>query len=50
MVPLLKELPDMYPIGNHPMFPGKRIYTDQSTGWHWDLTELRLNVWALQMV
>jgi len=40
----LKELQEKYPIGNHPRFPTKRIYA--SGGLFWELTSLRLQVWA----
>ncbi|KAJ8584983.1 hypothetical protein M405DRAFT_844819 [Rhizopogon salebrosus TDB-379] len=33
-----------YPIGNHPLFPNKRIYA--KGGMFWELTSLRLDVWA----
>ncbi|KAG2157039.1 hypothetical protein DEU56DRAFT_750243 [Suillus clintonianus] len=38
------ELEHRYPIGDHPLFPNKRIYT--KGGLFWDLTPLRLDVWA----
>ncbi|KAI6150461.1 hypothetical protein BKA82DRAFT_4352310 [Pisolithus tinctorius] len=40
----LKELQDKYPVGNHPRFPNKRIYA--SGGLFWELTPLRLQIWA----
>lgn len=40
----LKQLEERYPIGNHPHFPAKRIYT--SGGLFWELTPIHLQVWA----
>ncbi|KDR71134.1 hypothetical protein GALMADRAFT_102840 [Galerina marginata CBS 339.88] len=48
--PAVKQLEEKYPIGNHPRFPGKRVFTDSSTGWAWDLTDVRLNIWATHIV
>ncbi|KAG1766256.1 hypothetical protein EDD22DRAFT_844993 [Suillus occidentalis] len=38
------ELEHCYPIGNHPLFPNKRIYV--KNGMFWELTSLHLNVWG----
>ncbi|KAG2744235.1 hypothetical protein P692DRAFT_20643847, partial [Suillus brevipes Sb2] len=38
------ELQRRYPIGNHPLFPDKRIYA--KGGLFWDLSPVRLDVWA----
>ncbi|KIJ97344.1 hypothetical protein K443DRAFT_9995 [Laccaria amethystina LaAM-08-1] len=43
---MVTELKGKYPIRNHPLFPRTCIYTDLSTKWNWDLTEIHLNVWA----
>ncbi|KAF8430636.1 hypothetical protein L210DRAFT_3651662 [Boletus edulis BED1] len=39
-----KQLEDQFPIRNHILFPDKRVYT--KNGLFWDLTSLRLDVWA----
>lgn len=39
-----------YPENNHPLFPDKRIYTDLATNAHFDLTDMRINVWAAHLV
>jgi len=44
------ELEEKYPVDNNPLFPGKHIYTDPKTGFHWELTSGRLNVWAAHLV
>jgi len=40
----LQQLEEKYPVGNHLCFPNKRIYA--SDGLYWELTQLRLQVWA----
>ena len=35
--PKWSELEATYPIDNDPLFPGKQIYTDPSTGFQFDL-------------
>jgi hypothetical protein len=47
--PAREQLEALYPVDNHPRFPGKRIYTN-SSGTHWDLSTTRLNVWAAHLV
>jgi hypothetical protein len=42
------ELQRRYPIGNHPLFPDKRIYA--KGGLFWDLSPVRLDVWAAAIV
>ena len=44
----LEALQQRYPIGNNPLFPGKRIYQDGSR--YWDLTGLKLQVWSTSIV
>ncbi|KIJ05854.1 hypothetical protein PAXINDRAFT_158910, partial [Paxillus involutus ATCC 200175] len=39
------QLDERYPIGNHPLFPGKRIYAAKEKDF-WELSPLRLDVWA----
>ncbi|KIJ08667.1 hypothetical protein PAXINDRAFT_158073 [Paxillus involutus ATCC 200175] len=39
-----EELERKFPIGNHILFPDKRIYT--KSGQFWELTSLRLDIWA----
>jgi len=50
IAPILSELKAKYPVGNHPLFPEQRIYKDSGTGWFYDLTEARLNIWASHIV
>lgn len=39
---------ERYAIGNSPLFPNKRIYSDGDR--HFELNDLRLRVWAVGMV
>lgn len=48
--PKRSALEDKYPIDNDPLFPGKRIYTDPSSGFQFELTSGRLTVWASHVV
>jgi hypothetical protein len=48
--PKQQELEEKYPEGNDPLFPGKCIYRDPKTGFCWELTSGRLNVWAAHLV
>jgi hypothetical protein len=48
--PKRAELEAKYPIDNDPLFPGKRIYTDPSSGFQFDLNTGRLTVWASHLV
>ncbi|KAJ7438218.1 hypothetical protein B0H11DRAFT_2358896 [Mycena galericulata] len=41
----MNELLEAYPIDNNPLFPGKRIYHNE-TG-YFDLTDIKLRVWAI---
>ncbi|KAJ6465258.1 hypothetical protein DFH09DRAFT_1381957 [Mycena vulgaris] len=41
------QLLEKYPINNSPLFPGKRIYHNE-TG-YFDLTDIKLRVWAVAM-
>jgi len=50
LAPLISQLKTKYPIGNHPLFPEQRVYKDVATGWFYDLTEARLNIWASHIV
>ncbi|KAL6300586.1 hypothetical protein BKA93DRAFT_752551 [Sparassis latifolia] len=43
MAPRLAELREKYPVGNSFLFPGKRIYRNDSSH-YWELTDLRLQV------
>lgn len=43
-------LKDRYKEGNHVLFPGKRIYTEAGSGFHWDLDDVKLACWASHMV
>ena len=47
-VQYLQLLEERYPISNNLRFPGKRIYQDGSR--FWELTGLRLQVWAAAIV
>ncbi|KAF8151377.1 hypothetical protein B0H34DRAFT_861891 [Crassisporium funariophilum] len=40
---------EKYPEGNNPLFPDKRIYTNNKMNAHWDLTDLELSVWAAHL-
>jgi hypothetical protein len=44
----LNELLEHYPIDNHPLFPGKRIFQNE-TGF-FELNDIRLQVWAVAKV
>jgi hypothetical protein len=48
--PARQDLEEKYPLDNHPLFPGKCIYSDKKTGSHWELTVIHLNVWATHLV
>jgi hypothetical protein len=48
--PKRSELENKYQLDNDPLFPGKRIYTDPSTGFQFELTSGRLTVWASHLV
>jgi hypothetical protein len=48
--PAREQLEEKYPIDNHPLLPGTRIYSDKKTGAFWELTVMRLNVWASHLV
>lgn len=37
---------ERYPENNHPEFPNKRIYTNKAMNAHFELTDLKLSVWA----
>ncbi|KAJ7191723.1 hypothetical protein GGX14DRAFT_481105, partial [Mycena pura] len=41
----LNELLEAYPVNNHPLFPGKRIF--QNEAGFFDLNDIRLRVWAV---
>jgi hypothetical protein len=47
---MIKELREKYPLISHPLFPGKHIYTDPTTGYAWELTPVRFDVWASHIV
>jgi hypothetical protein len=44
----IPELEEKYPIGNSPLFPGKRVYENKEC--YWELTYLRLQIWAHAIV
>ena len=44
------ELKAKYSIDNNPLFPGKWIYTNSSTGFQFDLNTGQLMVWASHLV
>ena len=48
--PKQSKLEAKYPIDNDPLFPGKQIYTDPSSGFQFDLNTGRLTVWASHLV
>jgi len=50
IAPILLELKMKYPVGNHTLFPDQRVYNDAATGWFYDLTDARLNIWASHIV
>ncbi|KIK95150.1 hypothetical protein PAXRUDRAFT_141400, partial [Paxillus rubicundulus Ve08.2h10] len=43
-----EDLEHKFSIGNHILFPAKRIYT--KNGLFWEMTSLRLDVWAVAIV
>jgi len=46
--PIVEELRRIYPIGNNPQYPTKRIYS--SKGRSWELNDIRLQLWAQHIV
>lgn len=49
--PILEQLRERYPIGNHSSFPTKRVVTSkQAPDQHWELNDIRLRVWAAHIV
>ncbi|KAJ7934475.1 hypothetical protein B0H13DRAFT_1855083 [Mycena leptocephala] len=49
--PVMEDLREKYPVGNHPSFPNKRIVTDPKLpDRHWELTDIRIRVWAAHIV
>jgi hypothetical protein len=44
----IPELEEKYPIDNSPLFPGKRVY--ENKGCYWELTHLRMQIWAHAIV
>lgn len=46
--PIEEQLQEKYPMDNSPLFSGKRIY--QNGQHYWELTTLRLKVWAAAIV
>ncbi|THU93489.1 hypothetical protein K435DRAFT_779831 [Dendrothele bispora CBS 962.96] len=43
------QLLAMYPEGNHPLFPQKRVYKDPDSGYCWELTPLRISSWCTHL-
>ncbi|KAJ6513720.1 hypothetical protein C8R47DRAFT_1091690 [Mycena vitilis] len=41
----VEKLKETYPVNED----GKRIYTEEKTGFQWELTPIRLNIWAAHM-
>ncbi|KAJ7501479.1 hypothetical protein B0H11DRAFT_2275141 [Mycena galericulata] len=49
--PVMEQLRERYPIGNHPSFPTKRIVTSTTNpDRHWELTDIRIRVWAAHIL
>ncbi|KAJ7750717.1 hypothetical protein DFH07DRAFT_961310 [Mycena maculata] len=49
--PVMEQLRELYPIGNHPSFPNKRIITSPTqSDRHWELTDIRTRVWAAHIL
>ncbi|THU81340.1 hypothetical protein K435DRAFT_853070 [Dendrothele bispora CBS 962.96] len=46
----MEQLEATYPIGNHKLFPTKRVYTQSSSGFCWELTTLGMQSWANHLV
>ena len=46
--PYMQALLERYPIGNSPLFPEKRIYSNNDH--YWELNDLRLRLWAVSIV
>ncbi|KAG2749000.1 hypothetical protein P692DRAFT_20734786, partial [Suillus brevipes Sb2] len=40
------ELESLYPIGRYPLFPHLRVWHDERMGSYFELTEIRVKVWA----
>ncbi|KAJ7936405.1 hypothetical protein B0H13DRAFT_2448071 [Mycena leptocephala] len=43
------KLEETYPVGQHPQFPGRRVYFDAATGFYFELNSTRLGVWSSAM-
>ena len=39
-----------YPIGNYPIFPDKRVWKNKTTGSYFELTPIRIKLWATGIV
>ncbi|KAJ6583566.1 hypothetical protein DFH09DRAFT_1275256 [Mycena vulgaris] len=49
--PVMEELRERYPIGNHPSFPNKRIVTSaQFPDRCWEVTDIHIRVWAAHIM
>ncbi|PCH45002.1 hypothetical protein WOLCODRAFT_155023 [Wolfiporia cocos MD-104 SS10] len=46
--PAIAELKARYPVGSSSLYPDKHVYRDND-GNHWELDDLRLQVWAVNM-
>ncbi|KAJ7889639.1 hypothetical protein B0H13DRAFT_2532204 [Mycena leptocephala] len=44
------KLEKTYPVGQHPQFPGRRVYSDAATGFYFELNSTRLGVWSAAML
>ena len=45
-----QKLEEQYPVGNVPVFEGKRVWKNPKTGSYIELTEMRLKAWANALV
>ncbi|KAJ7203861.1 hypothetical protein GGX14DRAFT_569903 [Mycena pura] len=49
--PVMEQLREQYPVGNHPAFANKRIFTDPKfPDRHWELSDIRIRVWAAHIL
>ncbi|THU82998.1 hypothetical protein K435DRAFT_871748 [Dendrothele bispora CBS 962.96] len=44
------NLESLYPVGNHPSFPGKRIFKHPDTGFLYELNHLNMSSWCNHIV
>lgn len=44
------ELHSLYPVGRYPLFPDIRVWHDERMNTYYELTEMRVKVWANSIV